>query len=162
MGDSWGGSWGTSWGTSWGAGVVAATTNSGVQRLRAFHESRDRQDHYRDVARKQALQVQQIRLSELQQQQREIEAKRLFDEALRKAAIDQKPRERKAAPDVDSALDDRISALVRELADVNGALAQTRAEIVRLDAIEAQEAREARELAMRLDDEAIIILAASI
>lgn len=135
----------------------AATTNSGVQRLKAFHDGQDREAHYREVRRREALQFQQIRLAELQQQQREIEAKRIAGEALRKAAEIQ-PGKSVVAPHAPD-LDDRITALVRELAEVTGAVAQTQAEIARLGAIEAREALRAEQA---YDDETILILAASI
>ncbi len=135
--------------TAFQTGAVVSS-NSGITRLRSA-------DYYRDVQRKTELQVQQIRLAELQQQQRELEAKRLADEALRKAAQDQKPRKPQPAPD--TAADDKISALVRELADLSGAVETTRAEIVRLEAAEAQAlAYEA----MRMEDDDILFLAASI
>lgn len=131
-------------------------TNSGVQRLDAFHDSQDKDAHYREVARRQALQVQQIRLAELLEQQREIEAKRLSDEGLRRAGETQRRKAKKGAALLPNpALEDRIAGLVRELADVTGAVDETRAEIARLDAAEAY-------AAMLIEDETILILAASI
>ncbi len=128
-----------------------SATNSGVQRLRSA-------DYYREVQRKQALQVQQIQLRE---RQREAEAQRKSAEELRKAGETQRRESRNEGTLLPNpALDARIAFLARELAEVSGALEQTKAEIARFEAAEAQEARE---LAMRLDDdEAILILAASI
>lgn len=139
-------------------------TNSGVERLRAAH--------HREVTRKQALQVQHIRLAELQQQQRELEAQRLTDEALRKAAETQKPREDK--PALDTGSDDKISALVRELADLSGAVSETQAAIAKLEAAEDDDETmimlllgqsyfgSSRTSVPITDDEIILILAASI
>lgn len=133
--------------------TTSTDTNSGVQRLRAYRDGQD--SYYRGVARKEALQVQQIKLNELLAQRQEIEAERLRQEALRDAGAAQRLEAKHSgtlAPN--PALEDRIAALVRDLADINGALVLTRAEIAQLDAIESWQA-------LLDEDEAIIILAAS-
>lgn len=143
-----------------GTTPTTTATNSGVQRLRAFHDGQDQDGYYREVQRRQALQVQQIRLAELQQQQQEIEAKRIADEALRKAGETQRGKAKKAGTLLPNpALGERIVSLTSELAALNSAIIDTRVEIARLDAIEAYEALLAEQA---MEDETILILAASI
>ncbi len=107
-----------------------ATTNSGVQRLRAA-------EHYREVQRRQALQDLGVRLAELRQQEEVLRAELIAHETLREDGETQRRKAKKRGTLVANlALDDRIAVLVRELAAVTGALTETKAAVAKLDAAE--------------------------